>query len=116
MYTLLLSFIFAASFIWFQTSRKVKFIAQPDFLRKLFPTPRKAVFSALIIYACCLLAICLLQGIGAGIPGFIGILMASFSCIVLLQPYRFWTSLRLAIMVFICLVVETLFTFQTSLF
>lgn len=114
MYTLILGMDLIAVFIWFNTSKKVKFPKRAIWLEKVVATRAKAQIMSAALAIISLLATVYLQGFGAGIFAWLIYGMGFLSLIVLLFPYQYLTYKHVLILFAFCLVFELTFTYISS--
>ncbi|WP_149524469.1 hypothetical protein [Sphingobacterium hotanense] len=114
MYTLILGMILVAAFIWFNTSKKVRFPKRAIWLEKVVAKRTKAQVISAVLAISSLLATVYLQGLGAGIFAWLIYGMGFLSLIVLLFPYQYLTYKHVLILFAFCLVFELTFTYISS--
>lgn len=89
MYTLLLSLVILASFLFFQSSKRVKFERRPQWLLRLVEKRQILKCISLGLLGACGIITMWVQGIGSGFFAFFAYVMTAFCIIILLYPYRF---------------------------
>ncbi len=114
MYSIILGMILVAAFIWFNTSKKVKFPRRTAWLEKIVSNRRRAQIICTILTIFSLLFIVCLQGIGAGIFAWIIYCMGLLSLVVLLFPYQYIKYKHVLFLIIFCLILELTFTYISS--
>ena len=92
MQTIILFLIFIASYIWYNTSTKVKVKTNFLFLQKLVKEPKQAKLVSAIIYATAYGLLLIKLPYSTAFFYFIVYLMAVMSLVVLLVPYKYIKS------------------------
>jgi len=111
MYSIILGVILIAAFIWFNTSKKVKFPKRPNWLEKIVAKQKNAKVTSILLAISSLLAIVYLQGFGAGIFAWLIYCMGLLSLVVLFFPYQYIKYKHVLILFAFCLVLELTFTY-----
>lgn len=111
MYSIILGMILVAAFIFFNTSKKVKFSERAIWLEKIVSNRRKAQIISAILAIISLSFIIYLQGLGAGLFAWLIYFMGLLSVVVLLFPYQYFKYKHVLILFFICVLLELTFTY-----
>lgn len=108
MYSILLSIILAAAFLFYHSSDKVKFINRPSWLESWGKQKYFIRGFSLLLFAIAALFVIKDQGVGAGSFAFITYIMGAFCVIILLAPYAVFRWYQLVLLFLFCLSVELL--------
>ncbi|MGO3194359.1 hypothetical protein [Sphingobacterium sp. JB170] len=111
MYTLLLGTILIASYLFYQSSTRVKFKSRPVWLERFKERPKKLRSAGLGLLFITLVACCVMHGVGAGIFGWIVYVMGMLCLLVLIGPYNFLKAKHIAVIFVISGLLELLYTF-----
>jgi hypothetical protein len=106
MYSTLLMIILLGAYLFYNTSKKVKFHHRPEWLKK-FSAQRPSL--RLLSIAMLILpfgVVVYLQGVGAGFFAFFAYLMCLLSLVVLLGPYRYLKRPHVFALYLFCLCIE----------
>jgi hypothetical protein len=114
MYSIILAIILIAAFIWFNTSKKVKFAKRAPWLDKIVANRNKARTITTLLAVISLCAVVHLQGFGAGIFAWLIYVMGILSLVVLLFPYHYLKYKHVLLIFGLCLVLELTFTYMSS--
>ncbi|WP_206366987.1 hypothetical protein [Sphingobacterium sp. SGG-5] len=106
MYTILLFVILFASFLFYNSSERVKFSNRPKWLTDL-SRKKSLIRSVSIGIWCVAMAIVLWdQGLGSGFFALFAYIMAMLSVVVLLNPYKYLRWQHLIVVLVLGLVLE----------
>ena len=111
MYSIILSIILIAAFIWFNTSKKVKFAKRAPWLEKIAANKNRARIITALLAIISLCAVVYLQGFGAGIFAWLIYVMGLLSLVVLLFPYHYLKYKHVLFIFGFSLVFELAFTY-----
>lgn len=89
MYTITLAITFSAVFLWFNSSKKVKFGKRPIWLEKIIENKKRTQILSLCLGLCSLLLTVCSLGFGAGIFAWLVYSMGFLSMVILLYPYQY---------------------------
>lgn len=110
MYSTVFFLLFAAFYLFYNLSTRVKITGKPAFLAYLEQRPSLSKWTALsLALLVCILLIKAL-GLGAGVFGFVVALMGAGSLIVSLAPFRYFRMKQL-LLIYGCMVIFEVFIF-----
>jgi hypothetical protein len=89
MYTITLAITLSAVFLWFNTSKKVKFRKRPFWLEKIVESKKRTQILSLCLGLFSLVLTLCSLGFGAGIFAWLVYSMGLLSMVILLYPYQY---------------------------
>ncbi|WP_433901687.1 hypothetical protein [Sphingobacterium puteale] len=92
MYSTLLITILIGAYLFYNSSKKVKFQHRPEWLKKLCAQTQSVRILRIGLLLLPFVVILYVQGFGAGFFAFFAYVMCMMSLVVLLNPYRYLTA------------------------
>ena len=108
MYSILLSVILLGAFLLYHCSEKVKFSSRSLWLSQWSKHKNILRSISILLFVLSGLVLTQTQGLGAGSFALVIYIMAAFSVIILLAPYRLFRWYQLVAIFFLCLSLELL--------
>ena len=108
MYSTLLIIVLIGAYLFYNSSKKVKFHHRPEWLKKLCAQTQSVRILSIGILLLPFGIILYLQGFGAGFFAFFAYVMCMMSLVVLLNPYRYLTGYHVLGLYAVSLCVEFL--------
>jgi len=90
MYSTLLIVILCGTYLFYSSSKKVKFGPRPPWLEKMCAQTKFVCILSILLLLIPFAALLYLQGFGAGFFAFFAYFMCMMSLVVLLNPYRYF--------------------------
>lgn len=106
MYTLLLLIIFVGCWLWYCSSSKVNVQQMPAIISSFLQDKGRSKTLGIVLLAVAYIFNMYLQGLLTGTLAFVTYVMAFFSLIVLLRPYRYFQLRHIALIGILSLILE----------
>ena len=92
--------------LFFVASDNVKANSKSPWLQEMAQKPAFAKTAGTVIFLVCWAVVIYLQGLGSGTFAMLGYLMTSYCLVVLLNPLRYFNTIRLAVVALITFLLE----------
>lgn len=114
MITFIFGLFFFGCFLWYNRSKKVKFLNRPIWLDRIMTNNKTYHILIVSIIVVTLLCLTIIKGIAAGLFAWIVLVMGFLSLIVLIYPFQYMKSKSILMILSVCLLIEISFYFFSS--